>query len=173
MLLSCVISDRKLSTSSNEPQGLEIFGGGYRQRCNRQQPAESRQTGFSLLVCMCARLPRSSTQRPVLLPGGRHRGYPEGEPTVAAASRTAIIIFGHYAPYYSTHQLYSPHIRIFRGSSKVTAHLDGGEVRAYSCNCFDVANKARIGCCQGESKKKNVRLIDTKCRMSREKAGDN
>lgn len=52
------------------------------------------------------------------------------------------------------HQLYSPHIRIFRGSSKVTAHLDGGEVRAYSCNCFDVANKARIGCCQGESKKK-------------------
>lgn len=72
------------------------------------KPAESRQTGYPLsshrtsvcspLIHVCVWLPSTpagSTSRRKTL------GYPEGEPTVAAASRTAIIIFGPYAPYCS------------------------------------------------------------------------
>lgn len=101
--LHCVIFDRKFSTSSLKAQGLEIFGG-YPLNCNitGSRPAESRQTGlFPSPVYMYAsaflgsRTPAGSTSRRKTL------CYPEGEPTFAAASRTAIIIFGLYAPHCS------------------------------------------------------------------------
>lgn len=86
-------TNRKASRYSDEGTAKVATG---------SNPRSHARLGSPFSTCVCARFPRSSTQRPVLLPGGRHRGYPEGEPTVAAASRTAIIIFGHYAPYCST-----------------------------------------------------------------------